>query len=113
MTVIEESKLAQKPIYTEESHLELLKFITCLRHIVKKKIHALKRNLDETPSFDSAPDCASRLLRIQNSETEAENWLKKTKNDLELMKKEIDNKEKDLFKELKTMLKLMPNCVRV
>ncbi|XP_033216553.1 tubulin epsilon and delta complex protein 1-like isoform X2 [Belonocnema kinseyi] len=113
ISVIEESKSAQKPIITEESCLEIFKFTTCLRHFVKKKMHNLKRNLDEIPNFDSAPDCVSRLLRIQNSETEAENWVEKAKKNLELTEKEIELKEKDLLKELKSMLKLIQNCVRV
>ena len=90
-----------------------MKFTACLRHIVKKKIHNLKRNLDEIPNFESAPDCVSRFLRIQNSETEAGNWTEKAKRDLELTEKEIELKEKDLLKELKSMLRLIQNCVRV
>lgn len=87
-----------------------MKFITCLRHLVKTKIHNLKNDF---PSMDSISNCSSRLLRIQNSETEAETWLKTIVSDLTIMEKEVETREKDLFKELKSMLKLIQNCVRV
>ncbi|XP_051176302.1 tubulin epsilon and delta complex protein 1-like [Leptopilina boulardi] len=109
-TVIDESMSAQKSLYTEEFRQELMKFIVCLRCLVKKKIQNFQQNFS---TFDVTLNCSSRFLRIQNSTTEAEIWFKQINDDLMITEKEIETNEKDLIKELKLMLKLIQNCVRV
>lgn len=101
---------AQKSLYTEEFRQELMKFIVCLRCLVKKKMHNFQQNFS---TFDVTLNCSSRFLRIQNSITEAEIWFKQINDDLMITEKEIETNEKDLIKELKLMLKLIQNCVRV
>lgn len=68
---------------------------------------------DEISNFSLTPNCTTRLLRIQNSETEAEEWLKQINEDLMEIDKEVEINERNLLKELKLMLKLIQNCIRV
>ncbi|XP_043462067.1 tubulin epsilon and delta complex protein 1-like [Leptopilina heterotoma] len=110
-TVIDESMSSQKSIYTEEFRQELMKFIIILRQLVKRKMHNFEN--DEISNFSLTPNCTSRLLRIQNSETETETWLKQINDDLIETEKEVEINEKNLLKELKLMLKLIQNCIRV
>ena len=115
MTVIEE-KNSEENTNTEENStsddqcIELKKFLSLLRHVTKKKVHALQKT-DTTPIY-SEP-CPSRLSRRPESNTEAELWTSQTEDQIKTVEIAVENTMKLLTVELKKMLKSIPNSVEI
>lgn len=111
--MIEQHQNSRADDFTEETRQELLKFICLLRHVIKRNLYNLKCNDTLRESLSSKLECASRLLRIQRSGTETENWILETTMQLKQTEDEAKRKKEELTAELKTMLRLIPHCVQV
>lgn len=92
---------------------EVSNFISLLCCIIQEKLETLSSKEKAMNSLNCEHKCISRLLKVQDNNTEIERWLMEFSTELNEKTENITKKKEKLFKKLEEILQSIPYCVQV
>ncbi|KAG6796849.1 tubulin epsilon and delta complex protein 1 [Apis mellifera caucasica] len=113
ITVIQEHNKLQNVNLEDMDWNEVSKFISLLCCIIQEKLETLSSKEKSMNSLDCERKCISRLLKVQDNNTEIERWLMEISTELNEKTENITKKKEKLFKKLEKILQSIPYCVQV
>lgn len=113
VTVVEEHNKSLTSNLDDINWNEISKFISLLHYITQERFESPSSKNESKASQTCPSTCVSRLLKVQDSNEEMENWLTEISAEVNKDMEDLSKKKEELSKELKDILKSIPSSIQV
>nr|XP_034189941.1 uncharacterized protein LOC117608631 isoform X2 [Osmia lignaria] len=113
VTVVEEHNKSLTFSLDDINWNEISKFISLLHYITQERFESSSSKNESEASQTCPSTCVSRLLKVQDSNKEMENWLTDISAEVNKDIEDLSKRKEELSKELKDILKSIPSSIQV